>query len=71
MAVFKRDKIITEEVIEFDNLSPEACKKLKGSFTQDKRCVIRLETDDENPLEAHIKKVNFKPAGQVYDTSKD
>ena len=63
----KREKTITEEVIELDSLSIDACKKLKGNYTQDKRCIIRLETDDQNPLEAHLKKVNFKPAGQFLD----
>lgn len=71
MAILRRDKTITEEVIELDGLSIDACKKLKGTPTPSKSCVIRLETDDQNPMEAHLRKVNFKSAGQYLDTTNE
>jgi hypothetical protein len=67
MAILRRDKLITEEVLELEGLSIDACRKLKGTPTPEKTCVVRLETDNENPTEAHLRKVNFKSAGQYLD----
>jgi|APFre7841882654_1041346.scaffolds.fasta_scaffold00775_7 hypothetical protein len=69
MAILRRDKPITEEVIELEGLSIDACRKLKGTPTPTKTCVVRLETDSENPMEAHLRKVDFKSAGQYLDTT--
>lgn len=63
---FRKEKreTVTEEVLELNKLDADACKKFKGTFTDDGRCVVRLETDENHPFEAHLRKVNFKAAGR-------
>ncbi len=59
----KRDTI-TEEVMEIKRMDADVCKRLEGKFTDDGRCIVRLERDNERPLEAHLKAINFKSAGR-------
>jgi len=59
----KRDTI-TEEILEINKMDAEVCKKFEGEFTDDGRCIVRLERDQDHPYEAHLRKVNFKTAGR-------
>jgi len=66
MALIGKDKreTITEEVMEISKMDADVCKRLEGQYTDDGRCIVRLERDPEYPLEAHLKAINFKSAGR-------
>ena len=59
----KRDTLV-EEVLEINRMDADVCKHLEGEYTDDGRCIVRLERDSEHPKEARLRQLNFKMAGR-------
>lgn len=66
MGLIGKDKreTITEEVLEINKMDADVCKHLEGEYTDDGRCIVRLERDPDHPMEAHLRAINFKSAGR-------